>query len=399
MKIFKKIQQIEKLSPGLRSLYLHRVIRDVGLSLLGIFVPIFLYVLTQNLNFIFIYYGLMSLLYFLFLPLWAKLMQYVSLHWLMILGNLFLAVFLLFYYLLAKADAIVMWLIIVLLLVSAVFRLFYWVPYHVDFARFVDQHHRGRQLSFLGILISLIGIILPITAAFIITQFGYPILFVIVIVIILVSSIPLFFISPTREKFSFGFFESFKKLLSKKHIKSNLAFMADGWQMSVSYVVWSIFIFIILKGEYMEVGLISAGIILLGCILRYIVGEATDKYDKNKLMHRSSILYSLGWVIKAVVSSGWHIFFVGIYHNFTNIIFRTPLDVLTYEISADEGHYIDEFSVLKEMALHLGKVFMFVFALILIQFLPMVWIFVLTAVVSLVINLISKEEFYLARKH
>ena len=112
-------------------------------------------------------------------------------------------------------------------------------------------------------------------------------------------------------------------------------------------------------------------------------------------MKLSSLLYSLGWFFKAIVASGLHIFLVGVYHNFASVLFRTPLDVLTYEIAADEGHYVDEFTILREMSLNLGRVLMVVFSLVLLIFVNMAWIFIVAAIVSLLVNLVSKEEFYL----
>jgi len=395
MSLFAKIQKVEKISPRLRNLYLHRIARDIGASLVGMYGPIFFYILSGSLQFVLTFYGLICLLYFVFIPLWAKLIRCLSMHILMMIGNLLLILYFIFLYFLARSGDIVLSLIILLILSNTLFRLFYWAPYHIDFARFVNKHHRGRQLSFLAIIVSLLGIVLPIVSAFIISRFGFPVLFIFAIVLIFISSLPIFFILHTREKYSFSYFETFRKLFSKKHFKTNLAYFADGVQDYVGALIWPIFIFTLLEGEYMSVGLVSAAIVLVTCILRYVTGEAVDRFDKKKLMKLSSLLYSLGWFFKAIVASGFHIFLVGVYHNFASVLFRTPLDVLTYEIAADEGHYVDEFTILREMSLNLGRVLMVVFSLVLLIFVNMAWIFIVAAIVPLLDNLVSKEEVYL----
>ena len=177
-----------------------------------------------------------------------------------------------------------------------------------------------------------------------------------------------------------------------------MAYAADGFQANVGYIIWPIFIFIVLNGAYLKVGLYSALIVLGMIVLRYTVGELVDRLSKDKIIKTGSWLYALGWLLKAVVASGWQIFLVGVYHNFTQILYKTPLDALTYEIAADEEHYIDEFTILKEMALHIGKISMVILSLLVLCWLEVKWVFVVSAMVAMVIGLINKQEFYLSRR-
>ncbi|MFH1457049.1 MAG: hypothetical protein ABIF17_02950 [Patescibacteria group bacterium] len=395
MNIFSKIQKVEKLSVGLKNLYLNKIIRDVAGSLIGMFGVIFFYVLSNSFAFAIIFWLLSNILYFVLAPWMSKFLKYKSLHIFMLIATVLIVGYYLSLYFLSESGAL-NWFWIVVALVFLVFnRAFYWIPYHIDLARFINTHHRGRQVSFLGIAVSFLGIVLPIISALIIARFGFSVLFILAMGILFISIFPLFFVSHTREEYTFGYLETFKKLFSKNHIKTNLAYVADGFQDYLGALIWPIFIFILLDGKYLEVGLISSAIVLISCVVRYIIGEATDKFDKRKLMRAGSWLYGIGWLFKAIIESGLHIFLVGIYHNFTGILMRTPFDVLMYEIAADEGHYVDEFTVMREMALTFGRIVMMVMALILLwQSINIVWIFVLGAIVSVFINLISKEEFY-----
>lgn len=393
MSLVSKIQKVEKLSPRLRNLYLHKIIRNAGLGLVGMFGPIFFYVLSGSLEFVLIYYGMVTLVYLILLPLWAKALKYASMHIFMAIASIFTIVYYLIMYFLACKEVIISTLIILLILTYAFERLFYWVPYHVELARFMDKHHRGRQFSFLNIFITLLAVVLPIFSAFVINKFGFQVLFILTMVVVLISILPLFFISHTREGYSFGYFESFKKFFSKKHIRTNLAYCADGFQNTIGVIIWPVFIFMILEGEYLSVGLITAAIILITCVLQFLMGELTDKFDRKKLMKIGSVFYSLGWIFKAIVATGWHIFLAGTYHNLTKVVMRTPFDVLMYEIAADEGHYVDEFTVLREISINLGRILMLGLAWLLIGFTNIIWVFVLGAGVSLLMNLISKEEF------
>src|SRR4030042_4730933 len=261
MSFWSKIQKVEKLPGKLKNLYSHRIIRDTGWGLIGIFEVIFLFELLGGIKPVLLIFLAVSALYFLFLPLWARLLKFFSMHVLLALGTGLLFLQGLTFYFLAQETKIV-WAFIILLVLFNVFeRLCYWIPYHVDFSRFVDTHHKGRRLSYLSIVISLIGIILPVFSAFVINKFSFDALFIFASLVVLVAILPAFFIPRTRENYSFGYGESFRKLLSKRHVKTNLAYFADGFQSGIGFIVWPIFIFMLLKGEYLSVGLVSGAII------------------------------------------------------------------------------------------------------------------------------------------
>ncbi len=392
-----KLEHFEKLNKDLKYLYLHKIIRQIGFGLISLFSPIFLYILSGRIEFVLVYFGLASLLYVLILPWWAKMIGRYDLKNLMITGNLLFVAYLLVYYYLTRINILAWSLIILLIIVNVFSKAFYWIPYHIDFARFVDIHHRGRQLSFLGILIALAGIVLPFLSAVVVNYFGFGKLFLLALVIFIISTWPLKLIRGVRERYSFGYQETFNKLFNGQHWRANLAYAADGFQSNVGYIVWPIFIFLVLKGAYLKVGLYSALIVLGMTVLRYTIGELVDRLSKDKIIKTGSWLYALGWLLKAAVASGWQIFLVGVYHNFTQILYKTPLDALTYEIAADEEHYIDEFTILKEMALHLGKIFMVVLSLIIVYWWDVKWVFIISAAVAIIIGLINKHEFYLTR--
>jgi len=394
MSILKRFKNFENLSNGLRYLYLHRAIRNIGWGFLNLFGVIFIYNLSgERVEFVLAFYGIVSVIYFLLLPLGAKLFRYTSLHRLMIISTFFCLLYLAGFYFLNENNRWIWAIVVALVFFDAFNKLVYWVPYHVDLARFVNKHHRGRQVSFIAVIVSVIGVVIPIFSSFIIEKYGFSVLFILAGLGVLISALPLVYIPHTREEYEFGYLESFRKVFNKKHIKINAGYFADGFQSALGLYVWPIFIYLLLKGNYYGVGFVSALIIFITVLLRFMVGELTDKWDKEKLLKMGNVLYAAGWVFKGLSVTGVHIFLAGVYHNFSNIFLRTPFDALTYEIAADEGHYVDEFSVLREMSLHLGKIFLALVAILVYTWLGVVWVFVAGAIVSLLMGLISKREF------
>jgi len=61
-------------------------------------------------------------------------------------------------------------------------------------------------------------------------------------------------------------------------------------------------------------------------------------------------------------------------------------------MSADQGKYVDEFTVLRGMAAHSGRAFSLIIVSALAFFIPIGWTFVIAAVASIALNLIYRFE-------
>jgi MFS family permease len=200
------------------------------------------------------------------------------------------------------------------------------------------------------------------------------------------------FRSPTEEKFSWTYLQTWKEFFSKKRQKTILAFMGDGAENVVSGIIWPIFIWQILKGNYFSVGAISSAIVLSTIILELFVGKFADSGKRDKILHWGTLLYALGWFIKIFIDTAFQIFIVSTYHNLTRIFTRTPFDAVLYERAADQGHYVDEYTVIHEMALMVGRILIILLILLLVPFFGIGLTFILAAVSTLMMNLLIDEK-------
>ena len=135
-------------------------------------------------------------------------------------------------------------------------------------------------------------------------------------------------------------------------------------------------------------GAISTFIIGVTIIVQLSIGSYIDGKGKRKMLQLGSVLYSAGWFIKIFVVTGFHIFAAGIYHNIVKMFTQTPFDTLVYEMAADQGHYIDEFTALRELAINTGKVLMLAVALGISLFFSIEITFIFAAVSSLLLNMV-----------
>ncbi len=377
----------DHLSLPLRYLYSHTIIKGLASGLLGFFIPLFLFEVFGKVEYVILYYLVVHLATMFLYPLATRILLRFDLKKLMIAAIPFSVFYLLILNQL-RGDYISIYWVGLAILTITLFRVLYWTPYHTAFALFTEKHYRGRELSMLYAIILLIGIALPVIAAFIIVKLGFSWLFGLAVLLNLISVIPLFKIPSKRETFSYKYWQTWKELFSKKNRSLLLAYFGDGFQGTAGYVVWPIFIFLLLKGEYLSVGIISTLIILVTVVLQLVMGDLTDHKNKRKILKTGSWLFSISWLIKTFIETGFQIFIVGAYHGLSERLMRTPLDTLMYDKMADREHYIDEYTVLREMALRIGKISVLLVALVILSFAGLNWLFAVVALVILLVNFI-----------
>jgi len=390
-KIFKNFYLQVKFSPGITALYSNIIIDEIGSGLVGLFLPIFLWEKFGRLDLVLWYFFAIYAIYAVMVIFGAMIMSKLGQKASMIISVPFKILFYLCLYYLALGYPTTIFVILMVVMLE-IHMMMFWVPYHTDFAKFTNKKNRGRVIGFLSSISSLVSIFVPIISGWIIYNYNFDVLFLIVMILVAVSALPLFMVKSTYEKFSFSFLETWQQLLATCHRPMFWSFFFTGIENMIGGIIWPIFIFQLLKGDFLKVGIISSVIILATIIIRLIIGSYTDELDKYKLLKWGSGLYAFGWLLKTFVATGWQIFIVSTYHNFAAVVMQTPFSAITYEKAADSGHYVDEISVLREMSLSLGRAVGAVILVIIINFVGLKWTFVMAAMASLFINIIHEKR-------
>ena len=385
-----------RLPKGLIALFTAKTILMAASGLLGLFLPIFLYKLFgNNFQYAMLYYGVSSLIYALLVPLGALYLYKFGFRNALFMSSIWGALFYVAFYFTNVENAF--YLIPLSILILTLNRICYWLPYHVDFAILTNKSERGKQFSVFESTRNILSGLIPILSGFLVARFGFDSIFAIAVILFAASSFSYLKVPRTNEVYSWSYKQTWQEFFHKKNRKTVFAFMADGAEGIVGMIVWPIFIYELLKGDILQVGILSSLIIVVTVIAQIALGKYIDKKKENKegILKWGSSLYSIGWVFKIFIFTAFHIFVVGVYHNLMKIFLRTPFDVLTYEIAADQGHYVDEFTVMHEMAIHFGKVLAVISAIILSLFLPLQWTFGLAALAAISFNLLrSKHAFH-----
>jgi len=287
------------------------------------------------------------------------------------------------------------WLLIAPLTIAIVgFRIFHWVPFHVDFTLFTKAGERGRQVSLSLATIAFMGVIGPILAGFIIAQAGYEALFGTAVVLLVLATISYAFVPETKTKFDWGYSETWKNLFSKQKRGIVIGEFANGAETVVNLIVWPIFLYEVLNGDIFGIGAVSTVVVGATIAVQLVMGKRLDNKgtSKEKTLKVGSTLYAVGWILKIFVLSAAHVFFVGLYHNIVKIFTKTPFSAILYDMSGEQGTFVDEFTVLREMSAHTGRAVCLIAVSLLTIFIPIGWTFVLAAGASIALNLVYRAS-------
>lgn len=366
-----------------------RLVQGAAAALLGIFVPIFLYEVSGfQFQIVALYYALMSLLYVVLLVPGMYIANQIGFSHTLILGGVCsVGQYAVLY--LMNADNV--WQLLPLMSIFFVcFRIFHWVPYHVDFTLFTVSGERGRVVSLSFATIAFMGVVGPILAGFIIAEAGYQALFAVAMALLIAATISYAFVPETPTHFSWGFRETWRKLFSGPYSSVTLGECANGMEVAITLIVWPIFLYEILQGDVFEIGAVSTVIVAVTIVIQLLVGRYLDGREETKVktLRWGSKLYALGWIFKIFVLSAAQVFFVGLYHNIVKIFTKTPFSAILYDMSAEQGKYVDEFTVLREMSSHSGRAMALVVVAVLALYIPIGWTFVLAALASLALNMV-----------
>ncbi|MBT6690952.1 MFS transporter [Candidatus Parcubacteria bacterium] len=373
-------------SKDLLSLWAGKMTLDFGLNIFGLFLPIFLYQELGSIHAVIAWWVSISFGYFFLVPWTARVMNIIGLKTSLIIGVVLRIPYLLAFYKLPE-DPVKYAILSAFFLIAI--RSFFWLPFQTDSAKFSSKKNRGKQFSVIWSAASFLSIIAPVIGGFVLDRWDFGTLALIALFVCIFSLIPFAFLPTVKEEVTWTYKETFKYLVHPFNRRMVVAYMSDGAVTTINGLFWPLFIFSILDEQFKALGLLTGAILLLGLILRLFIGNLLDRIKKTKLVKIGTVLNSSAWLIKIAVGTAMQVFLSSLYHTLASIVLRTSIETLVYEKAADRGHYIDEYTLIKEMAIHAGKVLSLIVIAILLVFFPLQAAFIVAAILAWFVMLLK----------
>ncbi len=329
----------------LSKVYLSIGLRSFAISLIAIFIPLFLYrekgfTLEQTLWF-FLFY---SIVFAISTPLAAKFSSRYGIRHSILAGVPLYLLFMALLHFLPKGA---------LLLLAAssslgVSQAFYWMGMHLVFHHASHRSHRGEEVGKRSSVIVLSSLAAPFLGGALITLAGFPAVFAAAAVVLFSSALVLLRDGDGHTPYHF----SLRSVLDRKHWKNSLFFISRGTHVIAEGVVWPLFIFLIL-GSYFSLGIAGTLMSLSSAFLFWKVGKFSDHGNKRKIMRIFTVAESLIWVLMALVKTAMQVFGITILFSLVRASREAPMGAMEYDKAKGEAA---AYFVSREVFICLGRI-------------------------------------------
>jgi len=338
------------LRSNITALYIVNSMRSFALSLISIFIPV--YLLQRN-------FTLVDVLIFLATAVTLQIfMSYFSLKHAFKKGikqsfYISMPAVILFFILLYNITFLSRNLgnvgtVLLLGLVVSVSNSFYWTGYHVEFAKFSKKKNSAKQLSTMNILSTAASVIAPLIGALLISLFSYDVTFIAIIIIFLISLIPLIISKDDHEPFDFKITNTMKK----KYKDYVLPFFSEGLYSPATAYYWPVMLYLVFT-NLPKMGGIYFVSNALYAIAVYTTGQILTNKNLYKLLRFGTIMHAITLFVRGFVKDFTALIFIQGIGGISGPFFAIPYRKAFYDKSKDQG--IAEIIYMRETYLNLGR--------------------------------------------
>lgn len=373
-------------SQQIRELYLSTIILQFAASAVMIFEPIYLWSAGFSLQRIILFYGAIYIVYFAILPFGGKFVRAHGYEH----GIMYSTPFLILYYLSLFAIPYSPIFIGTAIVSYALQKMLYWPGYHADFARFGMANQTGRELSVLVLLASIAAIAGPAVGGLVLVTLGYPALFVLVSLLILLSNVPLLLTPEVFTPRVFSYEDAWKRLLKPENRRRFFSYMGFGEEFIVT-IVWPLFMYTVVK-EYFNLGAIVSLATLATMLVAIAVGRLSDTSSRRRVLRLGVVYTVLSWLMRLVTGGLGGVFLADTLYRSARTAVGIPLIASTYD--AARRYSVTKTAIFLESSVVAGKLLAAFLCLIIVTFFAPGWelMFLLAAAFTLLYALHEPER-------
>ncbi len=314
------------------------MIKTFGLSLIGIFIPIYLYDLGYSLQSIAIFF----IFNYGFRIGWdyvtAWLVGWFGPKHIMILSHIFL-ISMLAMLVAMESTYVPLWLVS---LAGAIAYSFFFISYHVEFSKIQTSKVGGSQVGRmvqLGKLASALG---PLVGGFIAFQFGFSAVLGASIVIILISAVPLL---ASKEPVRLRQHTTLRGFPWRRVRRTVLSNGAGGVTQMTNLFFWPLFValFVFDGNTYVSVGMITSLGLASSFLAAKVFGRLVDSKNAAKLFHAGVFGSALIQIVRSMVRTSPVAYVVNLISEPLSIAYMIPYAKNFYGEASEYEGYRDMF--------------------------------------------------------
>jgi MFS family permease len=343
---------------GLWGVYGSSFFLQLGMGLVSIFIPVYVYQLTQQISSVFIFFAFYSLVVMLMSPLTGWLVARFGLDTVAVGGALIRTLSLVVLILSGSNPNL-------LLLAAGLWGMCVpatWLPYHYTVIAENDNGGRfGKEVAKLKIVEKVSGALAPFCGGAIAFFFGFPVLYLAGIIMVAISALPLVFDQCNKKGMTYKWPVVFRGLVGGSDWLATVSFVGSSIETQVFTLLRPLFIFLSLASLPSLGGIESIALGISALVVLW-AGQWVDKKGFS-LMKIGVLANAMLLLLLPFLSSAWEFLLFGTVYLLVASLIWTPFDAATYQL-AMRPHKL-EFLVAREIAIHGGGAIFFVLLLLL----------------------------------
>lgn len=310
----------------LSELYAAEFMRTLAISVIGIFVPIYLYKLGYGLTSIF----LMQLVWSASRPaldfISAKLIAFFGPKHNMVFGT----VAHIFYLVLLVTIESFNWPLVLIGLVGSLSYSLFIISLHVDFSKVKHTEHGGKEISFFTMCGKVGASVGPLVGGLVASFINPQLTIVLAILILILSLVPLF---KSAEPVKVKQVIYLKGFPWRRHRRDFISGFFVGIENIVSIFIWPLFITIVIFKEntYAAIGLLVSISTAIALLAFYLIGKLIDDNRGGLLLKVGIYLNSLVHLIRPFVSTPVQAIGVGVVNEPITASYQMPYNKGLYD--------------------------------------------------------------------
>lgn len=319
----------------LSELYISMIFRSVAVGSIGVFVPMYLYLLGHSITDIFMVYAWFATFAAAASMFVARLVARFGPKHIILVSYVFqLASSILF---LTHGDH--PWPLFVLGGLWGIATNLFFVPYHVDFSKVKHVNHSGKELSYM-LVMQKVGLTAgPLIGGIVAAAFGSQYVFLIAAFLMAIGALPLLMSGEpvrTHQKLDFS--------MPVDKVKRGLASYASWASADILYkAAWPAYvgIFVLSKDIFLKLGVLSSASVAVSVVVTIIFGKMADKNRGRQMIRRATLFASLVELIRPFVTTFAQTIGLNVMYDAAKVGYTLPYVKGLYA-SADElpGHRI-----------------------------------------------------------
>jgi len=354
----------------LRDLYAAMSLKTLSLSMIGIFIPLYLMIEKNfSLNSVVIFYVWNTVAMLLFPPFAGKIASRFGLKKSAVITA---PLFIVFYLGLRNFESLginINYFAVLLGITSAL----YWTAFMTHFIKNSDKKHRSEEVGFLSATTIISTMAGPFIGGLLITFYGFNLLFFVVSILMFLSIFPLLFIKETHEPFKCRLKELVN--LSKK---GSFKMMALGSAHMAEMVFWPVFLFSAI-GIYAKMGLVFFVAELSSFFGSFYFGSVENRKRLLIMLKWGAGISVFVWISRIWFESAMMLAMVTVLGAFLHSMIEVPADTIIFDRFKRKKH-ISESVVYRLIMMNIGRLVVLAVILIAGELAPA---FVVTGVMEL----------------